>query len=294
MKLVSAVITTHNREAEIVERAVRSVLNQTYPNIEIIVVDDSSPDYSYRADVENSIRKIQEASDSISIKYVKHETCRGACAARNTGLGYCKGEIVGFLDDDDEWLPRKVEAMLPEFDADDVALVYCEAESFDESNNTVRVYNREKHKGKVFESLIEDNYIGSASFPLMKREAVIDAGGFDEELQSSQDFDMWLRIAQKHNVSYVEDVLVRYHIHEGEQITKNPRKKIAGSERLIEKNREYIDAHSQVYWIRHMKLIPHYLRIKEKKKAFGIWLKCVKKCPFRIKKNFTYLRLFFK
>ena len=108
--LVSAIITTHNRGPDMVLRAVNSVLGQTYQNIEVIVVDDSLPSFAQRAEVERSVRSISD-----SILYLKHEACKGACAARNTGLNHAKGIYVGFLDDDDEWVPMKIEEQLKGF-----------------------------------------------------------------------------------------------------------------------------------------------------------------------------------
>ena len=105
MELVTAIITTHKREPEIVERALKSILAQTYKNIEIIVVDDSPESFESRKAVKDSVTRYTNQN----VKYVQHDECKGACAARNTGLYMAKGEYVAFLDDDDEWLPEKIE-----------------------------------------------------------------------------------------------------------------------------------------------------------------------------------------
>ena len=98
-ELVSAIITTHDRDPETVIRAVNSVLCQTYGKIELIVVDDSSAKYPKRNAVENAVR-----AASSDIVYIRHAENRGSCAARNTGLAHANGYYVAFLDDDDEWL----------------------------------------------------------------------------------------------------------------------------------------------------------------------------------------------
>lgn len=95
--LVSDIITTHNREPGMILRAVNSVLNQTYQNIELIVVDDSALSFPQSAEAEHSVCSI-----SVGILYLKHEYCQGACAARNTGLRHANGSYVSLLDDDDE------------------------------------------------------------------------------------------------------------------------------------------------------------------------------------------------
>ena len=89
--LVSVIITTHNREPDLVLRAVYSVLNQTYQNIELIVVDDSSPSFAQRAEVEQKVLSV-----SNDILYLKHEVCQGACAARNTGYAMPKDAMSAF------------------------------------------------------------------------------------------------------------------------------------------------------------------------------------------------------
>ena len=103
--LVTAVITTHKRTPELVERALKSILAQTYENIEVFVIDDSPEEYELRSAVKNMIESYAEKN----VTYIAHDKCMGACAARNTGLEAAKGEFIGFLDDDDEWLPTKLE-----------------------------------------------------------------------------------------------------------------------------------------------------------------------------------------
>ena len=167
MELVTAIITTHNRSPETVLRAVNSVLNQTYENMELIVVDDSTPEYSHRQDVENLVRG---ASDRIL--YIKHPTSRGANAARNTGLAYAKGYYVAFLDDDDEWSPNKIEEQLKGFTDRGIALVYCGTVIIDDEENKRRLSNSSFKKGNVYYELLKKNFIGSTSNPLIKRECI--------------------------------------------------------------------------------------------------------------------------
>ena len=283
--LVTAVITTHKRPPELLERAIKSVLNQTHQNIELIVVDDSPVEYELRS----AVKALVESYATKNVTYVPHEKVMGACAARNSGLARAKGEFIGFLDDDDEWLPNKIEEQIKAFDSKDVALVYCGSltvfDSTGKQEERKCIFTREN----VYEKLMYENFIGSTSFPLLRTEVLRQIGGFDVEMLSSQDYDVWLRIAKNHAVNYVKEPLVLYHWHEGDQITKNPAKKIAGLERILSKNMDYIKKHKDVYWLSCMSLIVWYVRAGDRKKAFSIWLKTIFKEPFKVKDNAKYL-----
>ena len=281
--MVSAIITTHCREPEVVERALKSVIAQTYRDIEIILVDDSTPDFEYR----NQIRELAENLDP-RIKYIPHEVCKGACAARNTGLECAKGEFVAFLDDDDEWLPDKTEKQLKAFTSGKIALVYCDYTILNETTGDSFVHHSRMENGKIYSKLIFENFVGSASFPLIRTKALRKAGGFDTEMKASQDLDAWLRISRIGLVNFVDEPLSLYHIHEGEQITKKPQNKISGFERIIEKNLPYLRNHKKAYAWRLLLVAPYYAMNKQLFRAFFIWLKAVSKNPLDFKNNIYY------
>ena len=284
--LVTAVITTHKRGPEIVERALKSVIEQTYKNIEILVVDDSPAEYSLRTDVKNMVVSYANCN----VTYVAHPKCMGACAARNTGLELAHGDFIGYLDDDDEWLPTKVEEQVNAFHSNDVALVYCDSLTYYESTGDTREHKCQRVEGDVYTKLLlTNNFIGSTSFPLLRTAALKEIGGFDVEMQSAQDYDVWTRIAKKYAVNYVAKPLARYHFHEGEQITKNPAKKIAGMERINQKNADFLATHADAYWVNYMNLVPWYVRTGNRKKAFSVWLKTIFKAPFKLKDNAKFL-----
>ncbi len=283
MELVSAVITTHKREPKVVERALKSILAQTYENIEVFVVDDSPSDYELRTKVEEMVKSYP------NVTYIPHEKCMGACIARNTGLNASNGTYIGFLDDDDEWKPEKTELQIKKFTDDNIALVYCGSETLNETTGDIKKRSFEIYSGMVFDKLILNNFIGSTSFPLIKTECLRNIGGFDPLQQSAQDFDVWLRLAENYAIDYVDESLVIYHIHENEQISKTSTKRIAGLERLNEKNMEYLKAHKEAYWQRIIKLAPEYSKNGNMWKALSTWCKAVVKCPFKFKENLKYL-----
>lgn len=283
---VSVIITTHNRSSELVLRAVNSVLNQTYEFIEIIVVDDSENDFPERNDVEQAVRNASE-----SIIYIRHSANRGACAARNTGLKHANGYFVAFLDDDDEWLPRKIEEQIKGFTDNSIALVYCGFTIIDDVRNMEYRESREYRKGFVFDSLLMSNFVGNTSNPLIKKECLEVIGCFDTEMQSSQDYDLWLRIAAKYTVNYVPITLLNCHVHNNDHISADIDKKIAGLERINTKYNNHIIKDNTTWYTRYSRIIPFYVMKGWSGKAFLLWCRCVKKSPGNILSNIKLLLL---
>lgn len=281
--LVTAAITTHNREPIMVERALKSILNQTHKELQVIVVDDSNNDFAER----DAVRTMVESYPGVT--YIKHQVCQGACAARNSALEIAKGEFIGYLDDDDEWLPEKIEKQLHGFTSYNIALVYCDAESMNDDTGVVEPQNRIMKKGAVFTDLLLQNFIGSTSFPLLRTSALKEVGGFDVLMESAQDLDVWLRVAHKYEVNYIDEVLVRYHIHNEERITTVSSKKVSGLKRLCEKYYDELVKYPDAFWECYMSVAYAYTRAKDRKKAFSYWWKAVCKKPFAIIGNIKYL-----
>lgn len=282
--LVSAVVTTCKRKPDIIRRAVDSILSQTYSPIEIIVVDDSPADWPERDSVRDCLTCEYER-----INYIRHEKNQGACVARNTGLAAAKGEYIAYLDDDDEWLPQKIEKEMAAFRGEKTAMVYCGQRRFNDKNQSFRDINAKAVSGDAVKMLLLGNFVGSTSIPLIKTECLREIGGFDKLLKSAQDYDVWMRLAMKYEFRWVEEPLVIYHIHENEQISKSAANKIAGSEYLQVKYAELIEADRDASWAYPIKLAPYYSVAGDYAKAMELWKGAVKKCPEKLFKNSLYL-----
>ena len=215
MDLVSVIITTYKRMPNTVLRAVKSVLSQDYVDIELIIVDDSPESFAERRNVEQSIKNI----DDSRVRYIKHDRNLGACAARNTGINNAKGKIIAFLDDDDAWHSDKISKQILKLKSGKYGLVYCKQQIINEINNTITIPKRNYKEGQVFDDLICTNFIGSTSFVMVKKECFENVGKFNTDMPAAQDLEMWLRIARKYEVGFVDEVLVDYYIHGGESIT---------------------------------------------------------------------------
>lgn len=288
--LISAIITTHKREPSMVSRALDSILAQTYRNIEIIVVDDSPSDYPFRGDVQAIVLGKKAIEKSISIRYIQHDKNMGACVARNTGMNASNGEVIAYLDDDDEWMPEKLEKQLQVMQYSNAAMVYCGCICKNEATGESRERKTEYHRGNIFKRLLYYNFVDSTSVPLIKKKCLLEVKGFDPLMQSAQDYDVWLRLAQEYEVDYVAEPLVIYHEHAGEKITSNPRKKIQGLERLNKKYQKIIESNAKLWWRRNIVLTPYYAAIGEEIKAKNLWRRCVKRCPMEVFENLKYLR----
>lgn len=286
--MVSVIITTYKRPPEILERAIQSVLSQTCRDWELLVVDDSPPDFSQRPQVEAAVRQYEDRG----VHYLPHPKNLGANAARNTGLANAQGEFVAYLDDDDEWLPEKLEKQLEAMEqyGPDTALIYCGRLVEHDDDGSVQEAKVTFLDGEVLDALILSNFIGSTSYPLMRTAALREIGGFDLELPASQDFDVWLRLSQKHKVGFVREPLAKYHIHSGETITGNPKKKLDAALKINAKNADYLAVHPTAQWMRHMMTAKYYGADGQIGKMLGSWCRGVVLRPSALIDNLMSLR----
>lgn len=284
--LISVIVPTYKRPFNILKRAINSVLEQSYSSLELIVVDDSPEENINRIEI---ARKIKELNDN-RINYIQHDYNRGACAARNTGIKYAKGEYVAFLDDDDEWLSNKLDLQIKHFNDPEVGLVCCDSYTIIMKDNieVKKIYREIKNSGWIYESLILENIIGSTSFVMIKKEVLISSGFFNEELSSAQDYDLWLRISKRYKVAKVNMPLVNYYIHDEERISSNVDNKIQGLEKINELNKNYLVRNSKANSIRLLKIVPLYNKKYGYKRALSKWYEATKIYPFQVE-NFKYL-----
>lgn len=209
---VSVVIPTYNR-GHVVSRAVGSVLTQSHRNFELIVVDDASTD--------NTEDVIASIGDS-RIKYIKHEKNRGVSAARNTGIEAATGEFLALHDDDDIWLPDKLEKQLDciRNKSADADVVYTRACRLEGARKTyIPSGNIRLLEGNIYHSLLWKNYIAMPSV-LIKRHCIKKVGLFNVKLIVTQDWDFLLRLSRHYRFKYVEEPLVIVHHTPGSLLSR--------------------------------------------------------------------------
>ena len=230
---VSVVIPTYNR-AGLLGRAVRSVLNQSFEDFEILVVDDASTD--------GTDEVISSLNDE-RVKYFYHGENMGISAARNTGIRNARGKYIGFLDSDDEWLPSKLEKQISCFEGSSgsVGAVYCRHYLQDELFGNYRgVVHLDPRKGEVYREIVSGWFPGPPSLFLLTREALEESGLFDEDLPCFEDVDLYIRIAERFSFDYVDEPLVVKHQHFGYQFVMDYDLVARGSKLLLDKWGEQI------------------------------------------------------
>lgn len=207
MKLVSAVIITHNRK-QLVMRAVESVLEQTYSNVECIVVDDASTDGTNELFADNN---------EVQYIYIPQSESRGGNHARNVGIAAAKGEYIAFLDDDDYWLPTKIEKQAALIEEKNCDAVYCgmRPEYISPSGN-VRYEDWPpllEGQGDISKKILSRIYIITSGL-FVRKNTLVEIGGFDEYVRYWQEYELSIRLAQVTNIYAVNECLYVYRIDE--------------------------------------------------------------------------------
>jgi len=197
---VSVIIPTYNR-AYLIGRAIQSVLNQTYQDFEIIVVDDGSTD-----DTEEIVRGFKDKR----IGYIRHEKNKGAAAARNIGIKAAKSEYIAFQDSDDEWLPEKLEKQMKVFEnaPPEVGVVYTDFLRI-KGNKKIHIpfsWVTQK-EGNIHKELLKGNFVTTQSVVIRKK-CFKKSGVFEENLSRLQDWELFIRVSKFYNFKYIDEPLL--------------------------------------------------------------------------------------
>lgn len=226
--LVSIITATYNM-GRYVTGTLDSLLAQTHPAVECIVVDDGSTD--------DTPAVLAPYADDPRVKVVRQANA-GQTVAKNRGLREATGEFVGFCDADDLWRPGKLALQLPRFADPKVGVVYGNFQFIDGEGRPIATDRPRTFSGRITGELLVDNFV---HFPtaLVRRSVIEAAGGFDETLSMGIDFDLWLRISVDHEFLYLPDILVDYRIWEG-QMSHRTGERLDNAFRLM---RRFLDAH---------------------------------------------------
>jgi glycosyltransferase involved in cell wall biosynthesis len=207
---VSVIMPVYNGERYIVS-AIESVLAQTYKNFEIVIVNDGSTD--------NSREKLSAYRQLPFVQYIEQDN-RGVAAARNTAIRKATGELIAFLDQDDLWLPEKLDIQVDYLrQHTDVPLVHANLGHINENGEPIQVIWPTDVEGSCFRELFLWNRIAVPTV-VVRRQCLSEVGLFNENLAGSDDYDMWLRIAQRFPIGRIARVLALYRFH-GKNVSRD-------------------------------------------------------------------------
>lgn len=240
MELVSIIMPTYKRR-ELFNRALESLINQTYLNIEIIVVDDNSQFGDYREYIESVINKY---SYDKRIKYIQNRENLGGALSRNVGIQNSKGRYIAFLDDDDEYVLNKIELQYNFYKnrfKNDEGVIYSQSITLDKNKKEIartKTYV-EGNRDSLF-YMMSGNLATTGNLFLPKT-LLEKVEGF-KKLDCGQEWYVIFNILVKgYDCAYMKEELLRYYEHDGERITTNYLKKYNGEKKLYEIKKEHMN-----------------------------------------------------
>jgi len=257
--MVSVIIPVYNRE-KTVKEAIKSVLEQTWNDLEVIVVDDGSTDKS--ADVIKSLKDER-------VKYIYQENA-GACAARNHGIELAKGEYIAFHDSDDIWHMDKLSKQMQVFKEYDPDIVFCKLNQV-KSDGTISQLPMKMKEGflQPVENLFE---IGTQT--IIAKKNVFDSIRFDKSMPRFQEFELLYRAAKEFSIYCLDEGLVNYYIGQ-DSISNNPYKLLTACEIIMKKHPEIKQEYPQMASAMAHNLLNAAQVLREQNNKD--WLKIIKK-----------------
>lgn len=207
--VVSVIIPTYNRET-LIARSIQSVLNQSYQNFEVIVIDDDSTD---------GTKGIVESFSDKRIRYIQIENNRGAGAARNIGIQRSKGKFIAFQDSDDEWLSEKLEKHMFVFEKQlsNIGVVYSDMQRVLKNGKTKYHLSPKVIPGRLINPTTRfyQVYMLGIASAVIKKECFDQVGYFNEKLPSLEDLELFIRLSKQYDFYHIQEPLVKYYKMEG-------------------------------------------------------------------------------
>ncbi|MCH5250909.1 MAG: glycosyltransferase [Lachnospiraceae bacterium] len=220
MNHVSIIIPTYNR-ANVIENAIQSILNQTYTEYELLIIDDGSTDNT--EEVVNTLASTSTAGSRI--RYIKMTENKGVAAARNEGIRQAQYDYIAFQDSDDYWKPDKLERQMDYFNGiasgtasttgRETALLYCPYECQKQDGSTILVPDTNiplpEKQGIIYEHMLRRNTIGTPCV-ILRKECLDKTGLFNENLRCLEDWEFFLRISKHYEIAFQDEPLVKVNL----------------------------------------------------------------------------------
>lgn len=264
--MISVIIPSYNR-ARTIERSIRSVLNQTYTDIECIIVDDCSTD---------NTREVIESIDDSRVRYACLEKNQGACAARNRGIEMARGEYIAFQDSDDAWTEDKLEIQLKKMIEVNADVCFCRKQIFSETGEFLKFTAQDLQEGFIpYHVLYSSSHVSTQT--ILAKRKVVEECLFDPKVKKAQDYEWTLRAAEHHTFFFVAQPLVKQYF-QADSLTikgKNHVVEIEMGEYFCEKYKDKIKSDPAFYAAllnrqAYYKSISHQNASKEYKQAYTL------------------------
>jgi len=262
---VSVVIPTCNRP-KLLKEALSSVFEQTYKNFEIVIVDDG----------EDSPEQVLKEFDTSRITYIKNKEKQGGAGSRNIGVENSKYDPIAFLDDDDTWVPEKLEKQINALiENKEAQFCFCAV---------LNIFPDKEERTYVPQGLKDVHELALRRFKgfltsglVVHKKAFKEIGGFDSSFPSHQEAELMIRLSKNHLGFGIDEPLVRMNLaHGGEHIGGNINRRIEGREKLLEKHKETFLQHSEIHALQQYRFFFLYRSAKQYKEAKRALLKAWK------------------
>lgn len=254
MPLISIIMPAYNA-ARTIKESIKSVLDQTYPQWELLVINDGSKDQT---------SAIVKLINDPRIILIEQENA-GVASARNNGISKAQGEYIAFLDSDDLWMKNKLEKQLDFLQTNDLSIVYSKTYCLFEDTNTVKDCFVDVNMGiKDAQKILVFDFVPILTVMLHKK-ILDEIGTFDLKLQGTEDWDLWIRVLQRYSIGYIDEFLTIYRITPN-SLSRNLEKHMYEELKVYEKYKKLYDAksHKGFQWFQMKKQALIALQKKDK------------------------------
>lgn len=280
MPRVSIIMNCHN-SGKYLPQALDSVFQQTFKDYEVIFWDNQSTDNSGEIAL----------SYGEPVRYFRGEEFLPLGAARNAAIEKAQGEYIAFLDCDDIWLPEKLEKQVELLDANkELGLVYSDCYLIDENGNGRGTWfsNFRPFRGNVFDEFFRVNFAAMPAV-MIRREALGKVGMFNPRYEITEEYDLWLRIAEHYPIDFIEKPLAKYRVNSG-IISKKVKLRIDEDFQIVEywlekkaiSERDFRGKAKQKQAILHTSLMLYHFRNHEKRKTISQFLNLIRLLPYSL------------
>ena len=279
--IASVIIPTYNRP-QLLPRAIKSVLGQTFQDFELIIVDDASP---------TPLKGVVETFQDPRIVYFRHETNGGTARALNTGIGQAKGKYVSILGDDDEFLPTFLEETHSVFEttSENVGLAWSGVRTVKDTPEGELFLTEElwqpkfESREQAYLSFLRSRRIGTGC-GITIRQACFDVVGlFDETMPKAEDTDFFIRFVRQFDFIAIPSILIKVHLHSGPRLTTYDQQMGAAYEKIIQKNLAALREHPGLWVALHYKTGWLYYHGGNKTRARYFIRQALRRNPFHLK-----------